>query len=187
MVSLTSEEATQMLIAAQQSWKLSGLLSGSQLAGLKGLEIVLVDLQGPTLAEVNGDSIFIDITAAGYGWFVDETPLHNEESELKTDANLLSAEKGSDAWDRIDLLSVLLHELGHVAGLDHDIEHTVLAPIMAENLDPGSRYMMPVALSSFVIRSKAPFWESGYGFHVSLPTIWPVSWTLFEWWLPRIN
>lgn len=57
-----------------------------------------------------GNSVTIDDNAAGYGWFVDATPRDDDEFSLFTNDALLDRE----AHRRIDLLSVVMHELTHV-------------------------------------------------------------------------
>jgi hypothetical protein len=52
----------------------------------------------------------VDVTAAGYGWFVDPTPADDSEFGLGM--------AGSPAAGRMDLLTVVMHELGHVIGLE---------------------------------------------------------------------
>src|SRR5262249_19666979 len=61
--------------------------------------------------------IEIDDDASGFGWFVDTTP--NDDTEfVPTDVpGEFRAPEGSPAYGRIDLLTVLSHELGHVLGL----------------------------------------------------------------------
>jgi hypothetical protein len=56
--------------------------------------------------------IVIDTNAAGYGWFVDPTPSANEEFDAA-----LHALAGGPADGRMDLRTVLLHELGHLRWL----------------------------------------------------------------------
>jgi hypothetical protein len=65
--------------------------------------------------------VTLDATAAGYGWFVDANPVD------------------SPALGRMDLLTVVGHELGHVLGLA-DVDPQV-APndLLTTTLDPGVR------------------------------------------------
>jgi hypothetical protein len=72
------------------------------------------------------ETIAIDVDAAGWGWFVDVTPW--EDSEFTTPGN--QGEQG-----RIDLLTALMHELGHSLGLHH-----VEEGVMAEQLAAGIRH-----------------------------------------------
>ena len=55
--------------------------------------------------------ILIDKTADGYGWFVDATP--TQDQEFTSNGN---ARPGTAAAGRMDLLTVVLHELGNEVG-----------------------------------------------------------------------
>src|SRR3546814_13208214 len=69
------------------------------------------------LATYSDGVITIDDDAAGVGWFIDLTPA--ESSEFAASAtHILSANGASAAEGRIDLLTVLTHEIGHQFGLD---------------------------------------------------------------------
>ena len=64
----------------------------------------------------NGGTILIDHNANGLGWFIDPTPLdHSEFSQTLADTALL-ATADSEAHGKYDLLTTILHELGHLAG-----------------------------------------------------------------------
>ncbi|CAN5470697.1 hypothetical protein BH10PLA2_BH10PLA2_08480 [soil metagenome] len=58
--------------------------------------------------------VVVDDNAAGHGWFVDYTP--GQDEEFTTIGNSLLAAADSLAAGRMDLLTVLLHELGHFNG-----------------------------------------------------------------------
>jgi hypothetical protein len=77
----------------------------------------------------------IDPTAAGHGWFVDLTPEDGAEFLVAGDG-AMAARPGGPADGRVDLLTVIAHELGHALGLDHAVDpDDVLAPTLA----PGWR------------------------------------------------
>ena len=74
--------------------------------------------------------------------FVGQTrPEAGDDAEFRLAQGQLTG-VGGDAARRMDLLSVIVHELGHVAGLDH-----LSSGVMAEQLDVGVR-RMPVAVSN---------------------------------------
>jgi hypothetical protein len=72
-----------------------------------------------------GAAVRLNPIAAGWGWFVDPTPRH--DSEFTTPGN--QGEK-----NRMDLLTVLEHEVSHLLGKEHEANG-----VMAETLSPGTR------------------------------------------------
>jgi hypothetical protein len=74
----------------------------------------------------------IDATAAGRGWFMDLTPLQDEEFTA-TPQGALVALPGTAAQGRADLLTAVLHELGHIAGLsDTDATGTLMGGFLTD-------------------------------------------------------
>lgn len=61
----------------------------------------------------------IDRDAAGHGWFIDPTPLEDNEFERLLVEDVLHARASGGAAERMDLPTVVLHELGHLAGFEH--------------------------------------------------------------------
>ena len=95
-------------------WTSAGL-DAATVAKLTQVQFVISDLPGAYLGEAEANRIQIDTNAAGYGWFVDPTPAADEEFTPTPIANQLQA-IDPRAVDHIDLLTVVEHELGHVAG-----------------------------------------------------------------------
>jgi hypothetical protein len=87
---------------------------GAALGKLAKARVRIVDLPDGVLALTRGNRILVDGDAAGWGWY--------------------SGIGASVAAGRMDLLTVLLHELGHVLGLTH-----AAGGVMAEALAPGVR------------------------------------------------
>jgi hypothetical protein len=83
------------------------------------------DLPGDYLGFASGNTIYLDYNAAGWGWFVDLTP--KDDSEFHRSGN-------QGEQDRMDLLSVVMHELGHFAGHDHSDDS-----VMSPELEAGKR------------------------------------------------
>src|SRR5208283_399299 len=79
--------------------------------------VQLANLGGTGLGETFGNSVLIDSDAAGFGWFVDPTPSNDSEFQTQVGLSELDAGSGSPAAGRMDLLTVVMHELGLVMGL----------------------------------------------------------------------
>ncbi len=89
----------------------------------------IADLPDGVLGETAGRTIRIDRDAVGQGWFIDQTPAVDEEFAASATGELLAGD--SPAKGRVDLLTVVEHELGHLLGLD-DLD------VLAENLMSAS-------------------------------------------------
>ncbi|WP_417387433.1 choice-of-anchor tandem repeat NxxGxxAF-containing protein [Gimesia sp.] len=128
---LKQETAEQLV--EQAVIQISPQLSSEQSELLSGVEVKVVDLEGSTLGRAAGGTIYLDVNAAGYGWFIDETPTDNSEYAFESQFSLIAL-PDSDAAGQIDLWTVILHELGHLAGYGHASEG-----LMEETLSPGVR------------------------------------------------
>jgi hypothetical protein len=113
-----SQSALQPIVSeAIARWAAAGM-SASSLATLNNVKFVIADLPGSYLGLADANTICIDRDAAGHGWFIDPTPALDEEFTLSSSDQQLRA-IDPRAVDRIDLLSVVEHELGHIAGLNY--------------------------------------------------------------------
>ena len=81
-------------------------------ADVSGISFSVADLSGLVLGEASGHAVVVDTDAAGWGW--------------------------GDGG--MDLRTVLRHEIGHVAGLDHSG-----SGLMAASLSAGQSKQVPVA------------------------------------------
>ena len=121
-------------------------LTADQLALLNQATITIADLADGYLALTLGNTITLDTDAAGYGWFIDSTPLTNEEFSADAASPWqFTALDGSAADGKIDLMTVLMHELGHVMGLGHISSAVDGTRLMAGSIDPSIR-RLPSAL-----------------------------------------
>ena len=107
--------------------------AGASITELAHVKVSVADLEGDLLGLATENAIFLDVNAAGYGWFIDPTPGLDEEYSL-SDGRLLGVAPA--AANHIDLLSVLLHEFGHHLGLE-DVDD--LSDLMGEELGIGVR------------------------------------------------
>ncbi|HEX8126840.1 MAG TPA: Ig-like domain-containing protein [Allosphingosinicella sp.] len=101
--------------AAIQRWAAAGA-TAEQIAAMREVRVSVSDMGGLLLGESGAGTIVVDSDAAGWRWFVDSTP--GDDSEYRGSGSKLSAaDPNGLAGTRIDLLTVLTHELGHQIGL----------------------------------------------------------------------
>ena len=144
-VPMLTKGAVEILATlAAQSWDDAGL-SVEQRALLSSLRFEVADLQGAALATYGNGTILIDLDAAGRGWFVDSTPAQSEEfAASATSEGQYFSITGGAAAGKYDLLTVLIHEMGHALGFA-DQPATVTSEIMTESIGLGMRRLPTVA------------------------------------------
>jgi len=114
---LTLAEVKPLVPEAVARWVAAGS-DGKQLrAALANVEFVIMDLPDSRLSAAHNGRILLDVDAAGYGWFVDATPGDDKEFERVVSPSERQAGDGSPAAGRVDLLTAITHELGHLLGL----------------------------------------------------------------------
>ena len=96
---LTRDDVIPYLDQAVNYWKKIDPQAASKLSQV---EVIIDDLPGAVLGlgEFDYPTIWLDKDAAGYGWRLDRTGVSTEREQ-----------------GRVDLLSVMVHELGHVLNL----------------------------------------------------------------------
>src|SRR5439155_20262196 len=97
----------------------------------------------------------LDATAAGYGWFVGSTLAGDTAFESLVAPRELWAVPGSPAFGRMDLLTVVEHELGHVLGLDDLDPQAVPHDLLTTTLAPGVR-RLPASFVGVVAPTAVP-------------------------------
>ena len=139
--SITYLDLEPIIDAAVNRWSESTLFDEAMLARLDDVTFLIADLTGDTLALAVDDTVIIDVDAAGHGWFVDDTPYQDTEFMPQNSDEVLTANQPSEAYGDMDLLTVVMHELGHVFGYqDLDAENNDFE-IMSDTLDEGVRYL----------------------------------------------
>lgn len=133
---LTGRDLMPILTAALARLTMSSGIAHT--AALADVKVHIADLPGNQLGYAQGRTMWIDVDAAGYGWFVDQTPYDDREFLKRVAARGLGATTTSPAYNRSDLLTVVMHEMGHLLG--H--EHGDLGSIMEETLPLGTRRLL---------------------------------------------
>jgi hypothetical protein len=111
---LTQKQLDRVAAEAIRLWAGTGL-NADQLSALKHTHFVIMTLPAGVLGETFGNTIYIDANADGYGWSL---------------GAMVSAHK-------VDLLTVVSHELGHELGLPDVATQTHPGDVMDDTLAPG--------------------------------------------------
>ncbi len=132
---LTEAQLAPVVEAAFNRLSAAGV-NQADLDQLRTIQFVITDLNGAVLGLETPGVIKIDPTAAGLGYFVDSTP--NQDEEFSDASGYLSAIAPA-AQGRVDLLTVILHELEHALGQPHATLASQSHELMAPTLLPGER------------------------------------------------
>lgn len=136
-VAATVTQAQVAALAKAAVARIAASAGAKAAAKLATVHIVVADLPGAYLGEARPGTIVIDVNAGGQGWFVDQTPLLDEEYARGADGVYRAV--AQQAKGKVDLLTVLTHELSHALGFaDMD---PALAPnsVMTATLSQGVR------------------------------------------------
>lgn len=113
---LTGDTLDSIIAAAIQRWAATGL-TDEQLALLNAVTFDISDLGGNYLGLADGGIIRLDDDGNGAGWYVDATPLDDEEFANRSGTRLLADGTQAPAG-QYDLLTTVMHEFGHMLGMD---------------------------------------------------------------------
>jgi hypothetical protein len=150
---LTLSELAPVVATAISYWAAAGLTT-NQLAALSEVSFGIDELTGSWLGSQANGHIKIDADAAGYGWFVDATPWDSAEFAHSLSATQLQTDPTQAPAGHMDLLTVVMHEIGHVLGLDHSHEESG-GDLMSETLVTGER-RLPDAADVAATELRAP-------------------------------
>lgn len=144
--SLTQSQLDPIVAEAKARWSTIGL-TAEQSQLLQQTTVTITNLPDVFLGRNIGTSVEIDTTAAGHGWFIDPSPADNQEfsvvagpTELKTSTQPVAG--------RMDLLTVVMHELGNVLGFDDVPAASASNSLMTEFLTPGTRRLPTSAMAN---------------------------------------
>jgi Ca2+-binding RTX toxin-like protein len=138
-VYLTDGALTTIVNAAIARWTEVLGINNAMLASLHEVSFCIVDFDDLTLGRAVGNTVLIDIDAAGFGWFVDETPFDDAEFGVEYGDRELLGTQSSDAFSHMDLLTVVMHELGHVLGFEDLDPEAYSHNLMSATLASGVR------------------------------------------------
>ncbi|MFK7818367.1 MAG: Ig-like domain-containing protein [Planctomycetaceae bacterium] len=120
---ISVDDLAPIVDAAIEYWQ-STPLSSSQMDALNRSVFKVSSLTGDLLGTHSAGRITIDADAAGHGWYVDQTPLDLTDDDIS---------------DQMDLLSTIIHELGHSIGLEDTYDDEARNSVMFGRLGTGER------------------------------------------------
>ncbi len=137
LVALDSTLANAAFTEAKTLWTAAGLTGN-----LANFTLAFSDLPDNELAnfDATNNIINLDITAAGHGWYTNAS--------------------GTPDADKIDLLTVLVHEMGHAGGLEHSASDI---SVMNSTLATGERSIDISSLLANAVKSDADKLLDGLG------------------------
>ncbi|WP_210168328.1 beta strand repeat-containing protein [Bradyrhizobium pachyrhizi] len=143
---LTQSQLDSVVSAAITQWAKAGV-DADQLAALHAVTFSVADLAGQVVGLESAGHITIDADAAGHGWFVDSTPFDNFEftHALNASGSDLQTDSSTAAAGHLDLLTAVVHELGHVLGLPDLTSSSDVNDLMYISLADGERRLPTAA------------------------------------------
>jgi hypothetical protein len=130
---LSSAQLQPVVAAAERDWATTGVAPGR----FDFVHFVITDqLPLGEIGYTDGDTIYLAATAAGFGWYTGPSG--------SFDASGLAL-PGSPADGHMDLLTVVLHELGHTLGLPDGCACGSYADLMQASLPAGVERLLPAA------------------------------------------
>ncbi|MEK6335643.1 MAG: Calx-beta domain-containing protein [Acidobacteriota bacterium] len=135
---LTQGELSTMVQGAIERWRASGI-SAEDLVRLQAVTFEVADLPDDQLATATSTSVKVDGTAAEYGWYFDVSPTEDSEFDVAVPNRELQTTEYSTAFGRMDLLTVVMRQLGvaYRQGMESLPEH--LQSLMEGTLSPAVR------------------------------------------------
>jgi hypothetical protein len=143
---LTEAELASVVDQAVARWAATDLTQSQQNA-LNQVTFEIMDESDDRLGVTTLSVVSLDVDAAGWGWFVDASPADDQEFATYAGGSEFSAASGSPAFGKMDLLTAVMHELGHVLGY---IDISDPQMLMTDTLTTGSR-RLPPSTSSIAI------------------------------------
>ncbi|MCA8987078.1 MAG: cadherin-like domain-containing protein [Planctomycetaceae bacterium] len=138
---LTQSELDAAVAEAINRWAAIGLTT-EQIALLQGVDIQAASLGNGLLGITLGNQIRIDDNGADFGWFIDST--------LGDDVEFTNG----SAVSQVDLLTVVMHEFGHVLGVSHTADGLMGSSLaLASRYNPTADLMESAGASSGLIES----------------------------------
>jgi uncharacterized repeat protein (TIGR01451 family) len=136
--SLSQQQLDLVASAAIERWSATGLTK-EQVAALHALTFEISNLQGKYLGEARGNRILVDSDAESQGWFVDPGPLSDTSFSRSVSASRFYTDPFGVPAGHVDLLTAIMHEMGHKLGLSDSYAEKDRDNLMFGYLTVGER------------------------------------------------
>jgi hypothetical protein len=129
---------------------------------LGNVQIIVGNLPGAELGESSSlvDTIFLDSNAQGYGWFIDPTPGQDAEFPVQVAKTEERATSGPAAGE-MDLLTVMMHEMGHFLGHEDLDPQAFPYDLMSADLAVGVRRLPGSAVAAAAAQGSSAQTQAG--------------------------
>jgi len=153
---ISKDQLAPIVAEAIAHWTATGL-TPAQVAVLKSTQFEVLDLGVNTreLGNARPGLVQIDDDAAGHGWYIDSTPADDAEFATAIAATEKQATSGPAA-SQMDLLTLVMHELGHELGLEDVSVASDPHHLMAEKIATGVRRLPAAGAASPLILPVLP-------------------------------
>jgi hypothetical protein len=135
---LTQAALDGLVVAGLERWSAAGA-SDNQLAAMRALTFEIATLPADTLGALDGNRVRVSSDAGGRGWFIDPTPRDDAEFAPPVGASPSTAPTASPAARRVDLLTVIWHEMAHAADLPDSFASEDAGHVSFGSLGRGQR------------------------------------------------
>ena len=146
-----------LLLEAIERWRIAA--GPSQALALHDVEMRVAELPPGYLGFASDKVIWIDHDAAGFGWFVDETPHEDYEFLVGSEFAKLAATNRSLVTERVDLLTVVMHEVGHLLGMGHDANEDLMGESMGLGIRRVPTSILPANLMAQSVSERPESWS----------------------------
>ncbi len=135
---VSQADVLALMPVAIQRWRDTGI-SNDDLMRLQSVTFEVTDLPEGQLARATSTSVKIDETGAGYGWYADASPAEDSEFDVPVPGREMQTKESSPAFGRMDLLTVVMRELGVAFQQARKSSLKQLQPLMQNTLSPAVR------------------------------------------------
>jgi hypothetical protein len=141
---LTEAQLQPIVAQVINAWTTVGA-TPAQVRALRTATYQIGALPSAEVGSTTGSVVTLSPDAASAGWFVDPMPADNLEFTQPVAPTEFDATPGSPAFGKVDLLTVVEHEMGHVLGLPDVANSAEPNDVMDLSLAPGVRRLAQVS------------------------------------------